>query len=42
VLQKNTKLECEPSRAAERQALDDNTWEFKRRKGEKFHNGDSF
>ncbi len=40
LLHKNTKLEYEPSLALSWKALNDTTWEFKLRKGVKFHNGD--
>jgi peptide/nickel transport system substrate-binding protein len=40
LLHKNTKLEYEPSLATSWKALNDTTWEFKLRKGVKFHNGD--
>jgi peptide/nickel transport system substrate-binding protein len=39
LLHKNTKLEYEPSLATSWKALNDTTWEFKLRKGVKFHNG---
>ena len=42
LLHKNTKLEYEPSLATSWKALNDTTWEFKLRKGVKFHNGDPF
>jgi len=41
LLHKNTKLEYEPSLATSWKALNDTTWEFKLRKGVKFHNGDT-
>jgi peptide/nickel transport system substrate-binding protein len=40
LLHKNTKLEYEPSLATSWKNLNDTTWEFKLRKGVKFHNGD--
>jgi len=40
LLHRNTKLEYEPSLATSWKALNDTTWEFKLRKGVKFHNGD--
>jgi peptide/nickel transport system substrate-binding protein len=40
LLHKNTKLQYEPSLATSWKALNDTTWEFKLRKGVKFHNGD--
>ena len=40
LLHKNAKLEYEPSLATSWRALNDTTWEFKLRKGVKFHNGD--
>ena len=40
LLHKNTKLEYEPALATSWKALNDTTWEFKIRKGVKFHNGD--
>lgn len=40
LLHKNTKLEYEPSLATSWKSLSDTTWEFKLRKGVKFHNGD--
>ena len=40
LLHKNTKLEYEPSLATSWKAVNDTTWEFKLRKGVKFHNGD--
>ncbi len=39
---KAPKLEYEPSLATEWTSLDDVTWEFKLRKGVKWHNGDGF
>jgi peptide/nickel transport system substrate-binding protein len=42
LLHKNTKLEYEPSLATMWKALNDTTWEFKLRRGVKFHNGDPF
>jgi peptide/nickel transport system substrate-binding protein len=41
LLHKNAKLEYEPSLATSWKALNDTTWEFKLRKGVKFHNGDA-
>ncbi len=40
LLHRNSKLEYEPSLATSWKALNDTTWEFKLRKGVKFHNGD--
>jgi peptide/nickel transport system substrate-binding protein len=40
LLHKSTKLEYEPSLATSWKSLSDTTWEFKLRKGVKFHNGD--
>ncbi|HXH82271.1 MAG TPA: ABC transporter substrate-binding protein [Candidatus Tectomicrobia bacterium] len=40
LLHKNTKLEYEPSLATSWKAVNDTTWEFKLRKGVRFHNGD--
>ena len=40
LLHKTTKLEYEPSLATSWKSLNDTTWEFKLRKGVKFHNGD--
>jgi peptide/nickel transport system substrate-binding protein len=40
LLHKNTRLEYEPSLATSWKTLSDTTWEFKLRKGVKFHNGD--
>ena len=40
LLHKNTKLEYEPSLATSWKALNDTTWEFKLRKGVRFHNGE--
>jgi peptide/nickel transport system substrate-binding protein len=42
LLHKNLKLGYEPSLATEWRPIDDNTWEFKLRKGVRFHNGDAF
>src|SRR5215475_15168377 len=40
LLHRNAKLELEPSLATSWKALSDTQWEFKLRKGVKFHNGD--
>src|SRR2546421_11361353 len=40
LLHRNTKLEYEPSLATSWKPINDTTWEFKLRKGVKFHNGD--
>ncbi|MBI2152850.1 MAG: hypothetical protein HYU24_03970 [Candidatus Rokubacteria bacterium] len=40
LLHKNKRLEYEPSLATSWKALNDTTWEFKLRKGVKFHNGE--
>ena len=40
LLHRNAKLEYEPSLATSWKALSDTVWEFKLRKGVKFHNGD--
>src|SRR5688500_9603313 len=40
LLHRNAKLEFEPSIATSWKALNDTTWEFKIRKGVRFHNGD--
>jgi peptide/nickel transport system substrate-binding protein len=40
LLHKNAKLEYEPSLATSWKALSDTQWEFKLRRGVKFHNGD--
>ena len=40
LLHRNTKLEFEPGLATSWKALSDTTWEFKIRKGVRFHNGD--
>jgi peptide/nickel transport system substrate-binding protein len=40
LLHRNTKLEYEPGLATSWKPLNDTTWEFKLRKGVKFHNGD--
>ena len=41
LLHRSAKLEFEPSLATSWKALNDTTWEFKLRKGVKFHNGDT-
>jgi peptide/nickel transport system substrate-binding protein len=41
LVHKNVKLEYEPSLATSWKALNDTTWEFKLRKGVKFHNGEA-
>src|SRR5688572_9485252 len=41
LLHRNAKLEFEPSIATSWKALNDTTWEFKIRKGVRFHNGDA-
>src|SRR5262244_116332 len=41
LLHRNTKLEFEPSLATSWKPLSDTQWEFKIRKGVKFHNGDT-
>jgi peptide/nickel transport system substrate-binding protein len=41
LLHRNPKLEYEPSLATSWKALNETTWEFKLRKGVKFHNGDT-
>jgi peptide/nickel transport system substrate-binding protein len=41
LLHRNTKLEFEPSLALSWKPLSDTQWEFKLRKGVKFHNGDT-
>src|SRR2546422_2826034 len=41
LLHKNVKLEYEPSLATSWKALSDTVWEFKLRKGVRFHNGDT-
>src|SRR5437773_2938977 len=40
LLHRNTKLEFEPSLATSWKALSDTQWEFKIRKGVRFHNGE--
>jgi peptide/nickel transport system substrate-binding protein len=40
LLHRNTKLEFEPALATSWKALSDTTWEFKIRKGVRFHNGE--
>src|SRR5262245_65840317 len=40
LLHRTAKLEYEPSLATSWKALNDTTWEFKLRKGVKFHHGD--
>src|SRR2546428_2658010 len=40
LLHRNTKLEYEPSLATSWKPINDTTWEFKLRRGVKFHNGD--
>jgi peptide/nickel transport system substrate-binding protein len=40
LIHRNTKMEYEPSLATSWKALSDTQWEFKLRKGAKFHNGD--
>src|SRR3989304_1106279 len=41
LLHKNARLEYEPSLATSWKALSDTQWEFKLRKGVKFHNGET-
>jgi peptide/nickel transport system substrate-binding protein len=41
LLHKNTKMQYEPSLATSWKSVNDTTWEFKIRKGVKFHNGDT-
>src|SRR4029450_13839921 len=41
LLNRNTKLEFEPSLATSGKALSDTQWEFKIRKGVRFHNGET-
>src|SRR5512134_628985 len=41
LIHRNTKLEFEPSLATSWKALSDTQWEFKIRKGVRFHNGDT-
>ena len=41
LLHKTTKMQYEPSLATSWKAVNDTTWEFKLRKGVKFHNGDT-
>src|ERR671919_2281813 len=41
LIHKNAKLEYEPSLATSWKPLTDTQWEFKLRKGVKFHNGDT-
>ena len=41
LLHRSTKLEYEPGLATSWKALNETTWEFKLRKGVKFHNGDT-
>jgi len=41
LIHRNTKLEFEPSLAISWKALSDTQWEFKLRKGVRFHNGDT-
>ena len=41
LLHRSPKLEYEPSLATSWKAINDTTWEFKLRKGVKFHNGDT-
>src|SRR5919201_972163 len=41
LLHKNVRLEYEPSLATSWKALGDTVWEFKLRKGVKFHNGET-
>src|SRR5215813_11626579 len=41
LLHRNAKLEYEPSLATSWKSISDTVWEFKLRRGVKFHNGDS-
>jgi peptide/nickel transport system substrate-binding protein len=41
LLHKNTKMQYEPSLATSWKSVNDTTWEFKLRKGVKFHNGET-
>ena len=41
LIHRNTKLEFEPSLATSWKPLSDTQWEFKLRKGVRFHNGDT-